>query len=101
MTREEEMLEAVIKEHGELSKREISVTLTAMEWADRQHGKELMYVIQKTGERTKREVINKACEWLKENIDLYSYTIRNVKTGYTEITLTDVFETAFRKAMEE
>ena len=68
MTREEEMLEAVTKEHGELSKREISVTLTAIEWADKEHGKELMYAIQKTGERTKREDINKGCEYLRTHL---------------------------------
>ena len=45
-------------------------------------------------------VIQKACEWLKENIDLYSYNAFNTKSGYTEITLTDEFETAFRQAMK-
>ena len=45
-------------------------------------------------------VIQKACEWLKENIDLYSYNAFNTKSDYTEITLTDEFETAFRQAME-
>lgn len=44
-------------------------------------------------------VIQKACEWLKENIDLYSYNAFNTKSGYTEITLTNEFETAFRQAM--
>lgn len=45
-------------------------------------------------------VIQKACEWLKENIDLYSYNAFNTKSDYTEITLTDEFETAFRQAMK-
>ena len=45
-------------------------------------------------------VIQKACEWLKENIDLYSYNAFNTKSSYTEITLTDEFETAFRQAMK-
>lgn len=35
MTREEEMWEAVEKEHGVLSRREAFVTLTAMKWADK------------------------------------------------------------------
>lgn len=35
MTREEEMWEAVEKEHGVLSRREAFVTITAMEWADK------------------------------------------------------------------
>lgn len=73
-------------------------------WADENsnsNGEELLYVAQKTAERVKKEVINKACEWLKENIDLYSYNAFSSKSGYTEITLTDVFETAFKQAMEE
>lgn len=37
-------------------------------WADKEHGKELMYAIQKTGERTKREVTNKACEYLRTHL---------------------------------
>lgn len=47
-----------------------------------------------------KTMIDKACEWLKENIDLYSYNAFNTKSGYTEITLTDEFETAFRQAMK-
>ena len=35
MTREEQMWEAVAKEHGDLSMRDALVTLTAMEWADK------------------------------------------------------------------
>ena len=45
-------------------------------------------------------VIQKACEWLKEIIDLYSYNAFNTQSGYTDITLTDEFETAFRQAMK-
>ena len=48
-----------------------------------------------------KTMIEKACEWLKENIDWYSYIAFNTKSGYTEITLTNEFETAFRQAMEE
>lgn len=45
-------------------------------------------------------MIDKACEWLKENIDLYSYNAFNTKSGYTEVTLTDEFEPAFRQTMK-
>lgn len=45
-------------------------------------------------------MLDRACEWLKENIDLYSYNAFSIRSGYTEITLTDEFETAFRQAME-
>ena len=48
-----------------------------------------------------KTMIEKACDWLKENIDLYSYNAFNTTSCYTEIKLTDVFETAFRQAMEE
>lgn len=34
MNREKQMWEAVGQEHGELTQRELFVTLTAMEWAD-------------------------------------------------------------------
>lgn len=34
MTREEEMWKTVKEEHGELSRREAMIALTAMEWAD-------------------------------------------------------------------
>lgn len=47
-----------------------------------------------------KTMLDRACEWLKENIDLYSYNAFNTKSSYTEITLTDEFETAFRQAME-
>lgn len=47
-----------------------------------------------------RTMLDRACKWLKENIDLYSYNAFNTKSGYCEITLTDEFETAFRQAME-
>lgn len=32
---------------------------------DADSGKELLYVVNKTTERVKREMIDKACEWLK------------------------------------
>lgn len=59
-------------------------------WAYGTHGKELMYAIQKTGERTKREVISKACEWLESSLkhDLGYYRAAD-------------FVDTFRKAMEE
>ena len=33
-----------------------------------ENGKELLYVAQKTAERTKKEVIMKACEWLMSEL---------------------------------
>ena len=51
MSRDEKMWEAVAQEHGELSMRDALVTLTALEWAD-------------------KTMIDKACEWLSNHIDL-------------------------------
>ena len=47
-------------------------------------GKELLYVANQTAERTKKELIIKACEWLFKN------------TRFTENDIND-----FRKSMEE
>lgn len=48
-----------------------------------------------------KKMIVKVCEWLKENINLYAYISYSRESGQTKITLTDEFETAFKKAMEE
>lgn len=45
-----------------------------------------------------KRMLDRACEWLKENIDLYAYESSN--THYPEIKLTECFETAFRRAMK-
>ena len=47
-----------------------------------------------------KTMLDRACEWLKENIDLYTFEGISIKSGYTEIKLTECFETAFRQAME-
>ena len=73
MTREEEMWEAVEKEHGVLSQRELFVTLTAMEWAD-------------------KKTINKAIDIL---IDLAN------DGCLIDIHNQEEFEKQFRKKMEE
>lgn len=45
-----------------------------------------------------KTMLDRACEWLKKNIDLYAYESSN--THYPEIKLTECFEEAFRQAME-
>ena len=45
-----------------------------------------------------KRMLDRACEWLKENIELYAYESSN--THYPEIKLTECFEEAFRQAME-
>ena len=49
----------------------------------------------------KNHLIEKACEWLKENIDIYAKVVINPKSHYPEIVMCDSFEKSFKKAMEE
>ena len=77
MEREEEMWKYVEQEHGELSRREALVCLTTMEWAD-------------------KTIIDKACEWLLDNMSNY---VRG-NTSYYAVSDEKMVK-AFRKAMEE
>lgn len=74
MKREEEMWKAVTEEHGELSKRESFVTLTAMEWAD-------------------KTMLDHACKWLENRHNIEKCL--GVLTSRTE----DLAK-VFRQAME-
>lgn len=60
--------------------------------------KEMLFIYG--AEWADKTMLDRACEWLKENIYLYSYDAFSKKTGYIETALTDEFETAFRQAME-
>ena len=81
MTREEEMWKTVEEEHGELSRREAMIALTAMEWAD-------------------ETMINKACLYLKEALintrDNFGYA---VVASFDTIDL-DGFIEEFRKELK-
>lgn len=55
--------------------------------------KELLYVAQKTAERTKKEIVSKGCEWLKEKNKLCIYELEMILGGN--------FIKDFKKAMEE
>ena len=48
-----------------------------------------------------KTMIEKACKWLKENIDLVAMDTVNVRSGYHEIVMMNDFERKFREAMEE
>ena len=48
-----------------------------------------------------KTMIEKVCEWLKENIDIYAKVVINTKSKYPEIVMCDTFEKNFKKAMEE
>lgn len=58
------------------------------EYAKEVNGKELLYVAQKTAERTKKEVIHKASEWLLHQEEMIGISFEN-----------DFIE-RFKKAME-
>ena len=68
MTRDEQMWEAVAKEHGDLSMRDALVTLTAMEWAD-------------------KTMIEKAYEYAEARYDLdYCGNVRDVLNYLKSLT---------------
>lgn len=110
MTREEEIHKAAIKcYHNSLDKRDdfyynpmedytdgiIGGFIEGAKWADKHpkeaNGKELLYVCQKTVERTKNEMIEKTCKWIGQ-----AYT-----NGVLDWKNCDDIIDNFRKAMEK
>lgn len=76
-------------------------------WADENpnsNGKELLYVAQKTAERTKKEIISKACDWLENELyevmaepnPYYISEVQSKSYNSLEVLIND-----FKKAMEE
>lgn len=66
-----------------------------VEFSEATNGKELLYVAQKTAERTKKELKIKAHEWLEENKDNYIIDIEG------ETIVDDALIEDFLKALEE
>lgn len=66
-----------------------------VELAESNSGKELLYVAQKTAERTKKELKIKAREWLEDNKDNYIIDIEG------ETIVDDAIIEDLLKAMEE
>lgn len=66
-----------------------------VELAELNAGKELLYVAQKTAERTKKELKIKARKWLQENKDNYIIDIEG------ETIVNDALIKDFLKAMEK
>lgn len=66
-----------------------------VEFSEATNGKELLYVAQKTAERTKKELKIKAREWLEENKDNYIIDIED------ETIVDDAIIEDFLKALEE
>lgn len=76
----------------------------AVEWADkhpkRYNQDELCDIQLEMMKQRDKRLIAKACEWLKENIDIYAKVVINHKSNYPEIVMCDTFEKNFIKAME-
>lgn len=66
-----------------------------VELAELNSGKELLYVAQKTAERTKKELKIKARQWLEDNKDSYIIDIEG------ETIVDDAIIEDFLKALEE
>lgn len=66
-----------------------------VELAEANSGKELLYVAQKTAERTKKELKIKARQWLEDNKDSYIIDIEG------ETIVDDAIIEDFLKALEE
>ena len=83
MTRKEEIVSQAVKEQSQLYQPPEwrAGFISGAKWAD-------------------KTMLDRACEWLAENIDLYAFEGISIKSGFTEIKLTDDFEDAFRQAME-
>lgn len=58
-------------------------------------------LIVETARWADKTMIDKACEWMEENIDIYAKVVINPKSHYPEIVMCDSFEKSFKKTMEE
>lgn len=96
MTREEQIKQYLKERNIPITSLEANSIIEGIRWADehpKPNGKELLYVAQKTAERTKKEFISRACEWLEEKNKLCMYEL--------EMILGINFIKDFKKAMEE
>lgn len=109
MTREEQIIETAKEYYNPKNGTPFSLQMrtgfiTGAKWADEhpaneQQGlnvKEILYVAQKTAAITKKEIIIKACKWLKDNLSDRIYD----RDCYLD-TFTELFIEDFRKALEE
>ena len=73
---------------------------TGAKWSDENpketNGKELLYVVNQTAERTKKELIKKACDWIQMNAERYMRSIGGCM--YLDV-INSVND--FKRAMEE
>ena len=73
--------------------------LKKYEEKDTNEGQALLYAVEKTAERTKREMIEKAVEWLDKNVDNYCFNTGN-RYEYIPKVGRKMLED-FKQAMEE
>ena len=104
--REEEIRQYLKERNIPITSLEANSIIEGVEWADEHqnsNGKELLYVAQKTAERTKKEVISKACEWLESELyevmaepnPYYISDVQSKSYSSLEILIND-----FKKALE-
>lgn len=66
--------------------------------------KELLNLVLKTTEKTKKEIINKACEWLQYELAVVTENIENIKEFHTIVARRyndmNSFINDFKKVME-
>lgn len=95
MTRKEQINLYLKERNIPITSLEANSIIEGIEWADEHpkeaNGKELLYICQRTGEITKKEMIMKACEWISQ-----SYT-----SGVLDWKNCDSIIEDFKKAMEE
>lgn len=75
----DEIINESIKRHPRFADRRVGF-IDGAEWMQEQLSKEnegqaLLYAVEKTAERTKREVIEKAVSWIKHHLHLYAANI--------------------------
>jgi hypothetical protein len=71
MTRKEQINLYLKERNIPITSLEANSIIEGVEWADEHpnsNGKELLYVAQKTTDRTKKEIIGKACKWLENEL---------------------------------
>lgn len=74
------------------------------DYADVISERELLQIVLKTTEKTKKEIINKACEWLQYELAVVTENIENIKEFHTIVArkYTDMssFINDFKKILE-
>lgn len=62
---------------------------------------EIEDVFYEGAEAAQKYLIEKACKWLRENVNMYSYVLKVEDTEYLQVHFNDSLIEDFSKAMEE